>query len=98
MSELITFTKSNIKKMVPYAKNIVVKVERDHDQFLSKIHVNVPGKVLHAEKKAGTAWEAIEFSCQAIRKQIEKVKTRRLLRKKTDKRKMIDRYILETYD
>lgn len=98
MSELITFTKTNIKKMVPYAKNIDVKVERDHDQFLTKIHVNVPGKVLHAEKKGETVWEALDDTYQAIRKQIEKVKTRKLLRRKIHERKKPDYYSIETYD
>lgn len=98
MSELITFTKTNIKRMVPYAKNIEVKVERDHDQFLSKIHVNVPGRALHAEKKAETVWEAIDESFQAIRKQIEKVKTKKLLRRKPENRKRPEYFSLETYD
>lgn len=77
MSELISSTKNNLKRIVPNAKDILIKVQRDHELYLSKIHVHVPGKVLHAEKKAETVWEAIDSSYQAVLKQFEKIKTKR---------------------
>lgn len=83
MSEIITSTKSHLKQIIPAAKNIIIKLERDHEQYVSKIHIQMPGKVLHAEKKAGTVWEAMESSYHAILKQMQKVKS-----KKVDKGKL----------
>lgn len=85
MFELISSTKSNLKKMLPNAKDILIKVERDHDQFLSKIHVNVPGNILHAEKKAESVWEAIDSSYQAVLKQFERIKTKQISKRKIKK-------------
>jgi ribosomal subunit interface protein len=82
MTDLILSTKSNLKRIVPNAIDILIKVERDHEKILSKIHVHVPGKVLHAEKKAETVWEAIDYSYQAILKQFEKNKTKRQIKRK----------------
>jgi ribosomal subunit interface protein len=86
MTELISSTKSNLQRMAPNAKDIMIKVERDHEMYLSKIHVQVPGKVLHAEKKAGTIWEAIDDSYQAVLKQIEKVKSKRQTKRRFRKK------------
>lgn len=86
MTDLISSTKSNLKRIVPNAKDILIKVERDHEQFRSKIHVHVPGKVLHAEKKAETVWEAIDNSYQAVLKQFEKIKTKRQAKRKLKKK------------
>jgi ribosome-associated translation inhibitor RaiA len=86
MSDLISSIKNNLKKIIPNAKDIFIKVERDHTQFLSKIHVQVPGKILHAEKKAETAWEAIDSSYQAVLKQVEKTKARFRTRRKIKKK------------
>ena len=85
MTDLISSTKSNLKRIVPNAKDILIKVERDHEQFLSKIHVHVPGRVLHAEKKAETVWEAIDYSYQAVLKQFEKIKTKQRVKRKLKK-------------
>lgn len=85
MSDLISSTKSNLKRIVPNAKDILIKVERDHELFLSKIHVHMPGKVLHAEKKANTIWEAIDYSYHAVLRQFEKIKTKQQSRRKKKK-------------
>ncbi len=85
MSELISSTKSNLKRIVPNAKDILIKVERDHHFFLSKIHVHVPGKILHAEKKAETVWEAVDSSYQAVLRQIEKIKNKHREKRKLKK-------------
>lgn len=77
MSQLIASTKNQIKRLAPYAKDVLVKIERDHELYRSKIVVKVPGAVLHAEKKAQTVWEAVDFSYHAIRKQIDKIKSKR---------------------
>jgi ribosome-associated translation inhibitor RaiA len=77
MSELVASTKSQIKRIVPYAKDVLIKIERDHELYRSKIHVKIPGTVLHAEKKAPTVWEAVELSYHAILKQIDKIKAKR---------------------
>ena len=86
MTDLISSTKSNLKRIVPNAKDILIKVEREHEQFLSKIHVQVPGRVLHAEKKAETIWEAIDSSYQAVLKQIEKIKSKHRVKRKLKKK------------
>lgn len=91
MTDLISSTKTNLKRIVPNAKDILIKVERDHEQFLSKIHVHVPGKVLHAEKKAATVWEAIDYSYQAVLKQFEKIKTKRQAKRKQTKKEILER-------
>jgi ribosome-associated translation inhibitor RaiA len=77
MSELVASTKTQIKRIVPYAKDISIKIERDHDLYRSKIHVQIPGTILHAEKKAQTVWEAMELSYHAILKQIDKMKAKK---------------------
>lgn len=86
MTDLISSTKSNLKRIIPNAGNILIKVEREHEQYCTKIHVHVPGKVLHAEKKARTAWEAMENSYQAVLKQIDKIKTKQQIKRKTKKK------------
>lgn len=77
MSELITSTKSQLKRIVPNAKDILIKIERDHELYRSKIHVNVPGAVIHADKRAETVWEALDCSYQAALKQIERLKSKK---------------------
>jgi ribosome-associated translation inhibitor RaiA len=84
MTDLISSTKSNLKKKIPQADNILVKVERDHEFFLSKIHVHVPGKVLYATKKAETAWEALENSYHAVLKQIKRKKKKKFFNNDLD--------------
>lgn len=91
MTDLILSTKINLKRIVPNAKDILIKVERDHDQFLSKIHVHVPGKIFHAEKKAQTVWEAIDYSYHAVLKQFEKIKSKRHSRRKINKKDFYER-------
>ena len=77
MSDLVTSTKNQLQRIIPYAKNVLIKIERDHNHYRSKIHVNVPGAVLHADKKAPTVWEAIELSYHAILKQVDKIKAKK---------------------
>lgn len=84
MTDLISSTKNNLKKKIPQADNILVKIERDHEFFLSKIHVHVPGKVLYATKKAETAWEALENSYHAVLKQINKKKKKKFFNNDLD--------------
>lgn len=79
--------------MVPNAKDILIRVERDRRKFLSKIHIHVPGKVLHAEKKAETVWEAIDQSYKAVLKQIDRVKKRNHFKRRRTKevvRRLVD--------
>ena len=77
MSDLVTTTKGQIQRIVPFAKNVLIKLQREHNLYRSKIHVNVPGAVLHADKKAPTAWEALELSYQAILKQVDRIKSKK---------------------
>jgi ribosome-associated translation inhibitor RaiA len=88
MSDLISSTKISLKRIVPNAKDIFIKVERDHEKFLSKIHVDLPGKVLHAEKKAETVWEAIDHSYQAVLKQFKKIRSKQQAKRKFQKQKL----------
>lgn len=82
MTDLISSTKDTLKKILPNARNVFVKVERDHGLFLSKIHVHVPGSVFHVQKKAETISDAIESSYKAIIKKIDKLKTKRSNKRK----------------
>lgn len=77
MSDLISSTKKHIKKIAPFARDVVIQMEKDHDKFLSKILVYTPGALLKAEKKAETFWEALDSSYGAVAKQIEKLKSRK---------------------
>lgn len=86
MTDVVSSTRESLKRLVPNAKNIIVKVQRDHDRFRSKIHVKVPGRVLHSVKEGETAMRAIDESYHAVLKQFEKMKNKRLARKKDPKR------------
>ena len=77
MSELVASTKSQIKWIVPYPKDIFIKIKRAHDLYRLKIHVKITGTILHAEKKAQTVWESVELSYHAILKQIDRIKAKR---------------------
>jgi len=59
-----------------------VKIERDHNLYLSKIHMRLPGMVLHAQKKGQTVWEALNLSYEAIVKQVVKFKMKKRTKKK----------------
>ena len=87
MTELITSTKSHLKKVVPNVKEINIRFERDHGKYLSKIHVHIPGRVIHAEKKAETLCEALSSSYQAVLKQVGRFKAKQLVKKKLRKEK-----------
>lgn len=81
MSELISTTKTHIKKIAPFARDVVIQMRRENDKFLSKILVYTPGVTLSAKKKADTFWEALEMSYGAVAKQIEKLKGRKNARR-----------------
>lgn len=80
MSELIASTKCHLKQIIPTARDINIKLERDNGFYISKIHIQLPGVVLHAQKKAPTVWEALDISYHAILKQIKKLKFKRVAR------------------
>ncbi|HXH75462.1 MAG TPA: HPF/RaiA family ribosome-associated protein [Bacteriovoracaceae bacterium] len=82
MSELISATKNQLERIVPDARKIVIKVERDHGAYFSRLHIHVPGRVLHAEKKGQTVLEALDSSYEAMLKQIQKFKARRKAKSK----------------
>jgi ribosome-associated translation inhibitor RaiA len=82
MTKLTSLIEGQIKQIAPNARNINVKVERDHDLFLSKIHMRLPGMVLHAQKKGQTVWEALNLSYEAIIKQIVKLKMKKFGKRK----------------
>lgn len=77
MTKLTSLIEGQIKEIAPRAKNIIVKIERDHELYLSKIHMHIPGAVLHAEKKGQTVWEALNSSYEAIVKQVVKLKMKK---------------------
>lgn len=45
MSELISTIKNQLHQMVPNAKTIWIKVERDYQWYLTKTHLHLPGAV-----------------------------------------------------
>lgn len=77
MTKLTSLIEGQIKQIAPNAKKIIVKIERDHDLYLSKIHMRLPGIVLHAQKKGQTVWEALNLSYEAIVKQVVKFKMKK---------------------
>ena len=77
MSELIKMTKNHLRQLVPKASNIEIKIEREHQQYLSKIHIHLPGRVLHAHKRAASVGESLDSTYQAILKQIHKIKSKK---------------------
>jgi ribosome-associated translation inhibitor RaiA len=82
MTKLTSLIEGQIKQIAPNAKNIIVKIERDHDLYLSKIHIRLPGMVLHAHKKGQTVWEALKLSYEAIVKQLVKFKMKKLVKRR----------------
>lgn len=83
MSELIAYTKNHLKQIIPNAKDIFIKVQRDHELYRSKIHITIPGTVFHADKKADSPMHALDSSYQAVLKQVEKFKTKRFGKRKS---------------
>ncbi len=82
MTKLTSLIVGQIKQIAPNARNITVKIERDHDLYLSKIHMQLPGIVLHAQKKGQTVWEAINLTYEAIVKQVVKLKMKKRVKRK----------------
>lgn len=83
MTKLTSLIEGQIKQVAPNAKNIVVKIERDHNLYLSKIHMQLPGMVLYAQKKGQTVWESLNLSYEAIVKQVVKFKMKKLTKRKS---------------
>ena len=67
--------------MIPSAK-IIIKLERDYEQNVSKIHIPIPRTCCMLRKKAPTAFEAIDSSEYAILKQIQKIQPKKINRNK----------------
>lgn len=77
MTKLTSLFEGQIKQIAPNAKKVKIKIVRDHDMYLSKIHLRLPGIVLHAQKKGQTVWEALNLSYEAIVKQVVKFKMKK---------------------
>ena len=77
MTALIDHIKRQLRSTFPQAQEIDVRVKRDHEHYVSNIHVHVPGKVMHAEKKASNPWLAVEAAHGAITRQVQRWKERR---------------------
>jgi ribosome-associated translation inhibitor RaiA len=82
MTKLTTLIEWQIKQIAPNAKDIIIKIERDHKFYLSKIHMRLPGIVFHPQKKGQTVWEALNLSYEAIVKQVIKFKVKKIDNKK----------------
>ena len=82
MTKFTSIVEEQIKMIAPNAKDIIVKVEHDHGVYLSKIHMRLPGLVLHAQKKGQTVWEAMNSSYEAIAKQVIKFKMKKRVKRK----------------
>ncbi len=77
MSELILTAKNHLKHIMPKALDIDIKVTRDHEFFVSRVHVHLPGGIIHAEKKADNYSEALDEACEAAIRQMQKFKSKR---------------------
>ena len=82
MTTLTSIVRCQIKQIAPNAKDIIVKIEHDHGLYLSKIHMRLPGLVLHAQKKGKTVREAMNSSYEAIAKQVIKFKLKKTVKRK----------------
>lgn len=82
MTKLTSLIEGQIKQIAPNAKNITVKIERDHNQYLSKIQIRLPGLALYAKKKGQTVWEALNSSYEAIAKQVIKFRMKKQVKRK----------------
>ena len=82
MTKLTTLIEGQIKQIAPNAKDMNVKIKRDRNLYLSKIHMRLPGLVLHAQKKGQTVWEAMNSSYEAIAKQVVKFKMKKRVKRK----------------
>ena len=79
---IIQNTQEHLKKIYPWVKDVKIKVHRlRKGEFISKIDVRTPWKSLHAEKIHSSVMGSLEKTCEAIERQMEKIKTRRFSRK-----------------
>lgn len=76
--KLVESTREYFKSMYPWIKDVSVVIKRTKDGILSKIHIKMPGKVLHAQKVDATPSKSLDRSRDAIHKQIIKMKAKRL--------------------
>lgn len=64
--------------MSHWIEKAFIRVERDKEKkFISKVKVNVKGRVIYAQKRAEDFNESLHKGQQAIMRQLEKLKRRR---------------------
>jgi ribosome-associated translation inhibitor RaiA len=83
MTKWKSLIEGQIKQIAPSANDITIKIERDHGPYLSKIHLRMPGMVLHAQKKGQSLLEALNLTYEAIVKQVVKFKMKKCTKKKS---------------
>ena len=82
--QLIGFVEAKMAKLDRFADNstsaeVILKLDKDNEKGnkVATITLRVPGEEMVAERKAKSFEEAVDESIDAIKKQIEKAKTRR---------------------
>ena len=82
--QLIDFVEAKMAKLDRFADNstsaeVILKLDKDNEKGnkVATITLRVPGEEMVAERKAKSFEEAVDESIDAIKKQIEKAKTRR---------------------
>lgn len=72
MSKFIVETRNYLKKRFPKATVIDIKLSMDRDDYVSAIHVVMPGRIVHAEKKAASVWKALDLAATAAIRQLDR--------------------------
>ena len=78
MIKKIEKTKKHIKRILPKSQAVDIDIKRNQTgNFVSKIHVKTPQKVMHAQKTDPSFMGSLDKSYQAIVRQIHKYKTKK---------------------
>ncbi len=82
--QLISFVEAKMAKLDRFADNstsaeVILKLDKDNEKGnkVATITLRVPGEEMVAERKAKSFEEAVDEAIDAIKKQIEKAKTKR---------------------
>lgn len=78
MKSIVDQTRRHLQRLLPGSQQISIKVDRDREKnFITRIHVQTPRKQLHACKIGPDLHSSLDRASQALRRQIERLKTRR---------------------
>ncbi len=82
--KLVNFINTKVNKLEMFVDNIVagevfLKLDKDNkdENKVAEIKISMPGKELFAKKQCRSFEEATDLACEALRKQVNKYKTKK---------------------